>query len=59
MKSIAVDHGLVGERLECSSGRRKTRSEVFAVAREQSDPAVGLHAERAVAVELRLLLVAS
>ena len=45
----------LGKCLEGSRDRGETLGEVFAVAREESDPAVGLQTERAIAVELQLV----
>jgi hypothetical protein len=52
---LAVDHSLVGERFKCKRDRSETLSEVFAVSREETDLAVRLHAERAIAVELEFV----
>ena len=52
---LAVDHGLVRERLRSTRDRSEARGEVFAVAREQSDAAVRLQPERAIAIEFEFV----
>jgi hypothetical protein len=52
---LAVDDAIVRECFERTRDRSETLGEVFAVARAESDLAVGLQTERSIAVELQLV----